>query len=57
MQMSSSTVIAGQSIKDNRYHSEAGIIKTTISQEKQESLAESYSYENTESSSHEVGVR
>merc|ERR1712051_948536 len=49
------TVVAGQAIKNNLYHPEAGIIKATIDRSKQISLSDSYSFEKQESSSHEIG--
>ena len=57
MQSSMETVVAGQAIKDNLNHPEAGIIKATMEKSKQESLSDSYSFEKEESSSHEIGFR
>ena len=57
MQSSMETVVAGQTIKDNLNHPEAGIIKTTMEKSKQESLSDSYSFGKEKSSSHEIGFR
>ena len=48
-------VVAGTATKDNLNHPLLGSITATISTSKQESLAQSYSYERTEG--HEIGVR
>ena len=48
-------VVAGTATKDNLNHPESGTITATISTSKQESLAQSYSYERTEGN--EIGVR
>ena len=48
-------VVAGKTTKDNLNHPESGSITTTISQNSQESLAQSYSYER--SKGNEIGVR
>ena len=50
-------VVAGQSIQDNLKHSESGIIKVTITESNQQSLSDSYSFDWTESSSHEINTR
>merc|ERR1711971_594268 len=55
MTTSSTIVMAGQTTKDNLQHSEAGTYTATISNSKQESLGESYSFGESESSSHEIG--
>ena len=57
MTTSSTIVMAGQTTKDNLQHSEAGTYTATISNSKQESLGESYSFGESESSSHELGLR
>ena len=57
MTTTSTIVMAGQTTKDNLLHSEAGTYTATISNSKQESLGESYSFGESESSSHEIGFR
>mgnify|MGYP001255125611 FL=1 len=57
MQSSAKTVVAGQSIQDNLKHSESGIIQVTITESNQQSLSDSYSFDWTEASSHEIGGR
>lgn len=50
MQSSMKTVVAGQAIKDNLNHPEAGIIKATISKNMQKTLSDSYEFIKEQSS-------
>ena len=53
--MSSQTVMAGETTKDNLDHPESGTITTTISRSQQISLSQSFSFQKT--TGNEIGFR